>query len=171
MKMSQLFGFACLLVLASLVNGCATGGARHHAEYVDPSGKAEYDYKTVRGQPVTEVKVKSNVHGAAMSQAGVSMHPMGRHYGPLVGPYASYDDTATPWPLELKCVEVVSGKDVGTIICPRIHGVVPMVEQSTPVHNDDNGYCDATCQQAAYNAAALQQLQECIANNTCQPVR
>ena len=155
-------------LLSLTLTGCVTRGRQYKATYEDPSGKAVYDQKTVRGQPVTNVTVKSKIPGAAMGQAGVYGYgPYGYGLGPMgydPGGLSGNPHTDTPSQDAIRCVRMVSGEYKGQIFCPTVQGVVPLVRQSSEPGEKAQ---DPDHRQLVENTARLQEIQECLKKGTC----
>lgn len=153
---------SCILFLV-FAPGCYSAGGGYSLREESPWHEHTIEESTdARGQTTTVetriVKPQANSMGYGASMG----------YGPMMGSGTGFDNTDAPYPITVRCVEVLTGEQAGQIICPRIHGVVPMTEAGPIMHTERD---DPVRAQVVELTRWAEEVDACIQNNTCRPVQ
>jgi len=151
------------IVLTIVLNSCYSAGGGYSLHEESPWHMHDIEQSTdSRGQTTTvETRiVKPPTPGQEMAARSYGGYIPGTGFGSG----SSHFDT--PSNDNIRCVRMTSGRYAGMRICPRSDGAVPYVLQGQSPGENDDPYR----QQVINNAAAIQQLQDCLASgkSVCQ---
>ena len=143
---------SCFLYLVTLSGCMAHGGGRSVLVETPDETYSEETSVDSRGQPTQVITHKVHPQTPGSYSGGL----MGMDY---YGGYSGDSHTDTPSNDVVRCVRMVTGQYAGQTFCPSAQGVVPLVRSSSEPGEVAQ---DPYKRQTINNAAAIQELQDCV---------